>query len=221
MDNLMEISASSREENFKSIFWPGAFEGGLMAGLGIYGFVCSVVADFSLGTIEKVNEAVACLAAWPMLPKFSFLRIASVLNPKNISKLNKKSESNKEEFFYGTLSSKLALPIFEKAKELSKENITKSKATKNNKAFFKKHVVSRALFGLSTLVSIITRIADFFIFGIIGTMLALILCAKYEKINEFALKNIGLLGGIVFNACLGGCGFINPKIVHDAFGGRG
>jgi hypothetical protein len=215
-DAFMKISDSSRGENFKRIFWLGIFEVGIATGLGFYGIACSIAANFTFGKNEKVNKKIRFSGSWLISQKLSFLRMASVLNPKNISKLDKKVDSNKKEFLYGTLSSKLALPILEKAEELSKDKITKDKTSKDNKAFLKKHLVSRVLFGLSVLVSIITRIADFFIFGIIGSMLALITCAKYEKINEFAIKNIGLLGGIVFNVCVGVGGFINPKIIHDA-----
>lgn len=101
----------------------------------------------------------------------------------------------------GMMTEWFAKPRFDAAHEASEQS-----------GFFKKHVVSRALYGLAGLVAVITNVVDM-VLALSSATLSFITLGTVSNLNEAALMNLAF-PRIVTDCTVSLRGIINPHQKH-------
>lgn len=164
-------------------------------------------------------EAIKCVHGIAL----SILSIAKLESDRNISRkalINTRKLATVPSYLFGyllkTINPNAAVVFDTGARNGFCSSRTSEKlfyeATNNYKQndFLKKYVISRALFALGGLVSIVTRTADFAI-GLVAATFSLLTLGRVQRLNDFAYGNL-IFPTVIFDVALGIRGLINPLV---------
>jgi hypothetical protein len=157
--------------------------------------VTTPLSCITLGKWKFINKIAQKSHSSNLIFTSAYIGLISILNPKiNQNKLKEFISKNPE----GLLTFFIVKSLFDKAQKLS-----------SKKSFCKRHIVSRVLFALGGLLSIITRIADAAI-GLIAALLVAVTLARVEFLNNVALKCLITFPGVFHDVLTGIRGIFHP-----------
>ncbi len=177
----------------------GAFFLGIPLGIGIafyaaaittVGVGASLVSVATGGTQEGINDFATKWTAYSkVILALPYRMLWSIQMPK---------ESKEEKEVYGIVTKKIACPIFEKAQSAAKES-----------DFLKRHMLSRCLFFVAGIVSLVSRAVDL-TFGLAVAAVSIFpLFLTSRRINTVAFVHLQSLA-VIFDAAASFRGTINP-----------
>jgi hypothetical protein len=185
------------------------------------GAIAALISLITFGQFKTINKIADLTSQSHLILMHPFVRIVSIINPKirlpsrASTFLNYKNpkntfdkicgennlDENDKAIYCGTLTYYTTYQIFKSA----------DLAIHNETSFFKKQFVSRALFAVGGLLSIITRVTDLIIGITIGLLAAIFTGARNPKALSFSTRNICTPVGVINDVFGALRGFVNPN----------